>query len=160
MHVYLVNRSMIKFYKGISILCSPTGPNLLNKWMRNPLSFQVVSANLPSVARTPASPTRVVIKLLTQFNSHPLPAHIAVAWYVLQYLQQSRTRGISYSSTSSNISGSISYPCTNPAATGYTDANWGPQDASTPSPTDTVTINEWWSLHGAIITSMGGAISW
>ena len=103
----------------------------------------------------------VVIKLLTEFNSHPLPAHLATARYVLQYLQQSRTQGISYSSTSSNLSGSISYPCTNPATTGYTDANWGPQDASTPSPTDTITIaDECRSLHGAIVTCMGGAISW
>jgi hypothetical protein len=102
----------------------------------------------------------VVIKLLTQSNAHPLPAHLAADQYVLQYLQQSRTRGISYSSTSSNLSGSISYPCTNPATTGYTDANWGPQDASTPSPTDTVTIDECRSLYGAIVTRMGGAISW
>ena len=102
----------------------------------------------------------VVIKLLTQFNSHPLPAHLAAARYVLQYLHQSRTRGISYSSTGSNLSGSISYPCTNPAATGYTDASWGPQDASTPSSTDTIIIDECRSLHGAIITGMGGAISW
>ena len=102
-----------------------------------------------------------VIKLLTQFNSHPLSAHLAAARYVLQYLQQSRAQGISYSSTGSNLSRSVSYyPCTNPAITGYTNANWGPQDASTPSPIDTVTIDECRSLHGAIITRMGGAISW
>jgi hypothetical protein len=40
------------------LLCSPTGPNLLSKWMRNPSSFLVASANLPSIAKTPASLTR------------------------------------------------------------------------------------------------------
>ena len=103
----------------------------------------------------------IIIKLLTHFNSHPLSSHLAAARYILQYLQQSRTRGISYSSTGSNISGAISYPSwTNTTATGYTNANWGLQDSSTPSLTETVTIDECRSLHGAIITHMGCAISW
>ena len=42
----------------------------------------------------------------------------------------------------------------------YTDANWGPQDASSAKPGDSITCDEVRSLLGHIITRMGGPLLW
>jgi hypothetical protein len=42
----------------------------------------------------------------------------------------------------------------------YTDANWGPQDASHPLPDETVVIEDAQSLLGHVVTRMGGPVCW
>jgi hypothetical protein len=42
----------------------------------------------------------------------------------------------------------------------YTDANWGPQDASHPLPGETVVIEDAQSLLGHVVTRMGGPVCW
>jgi hypothetical protein len=42
----------------------------------------------------------------------------------------------------------------------YTDANWGPQDASHPNPGVLVNIEDAQSLLGHVVTRMGGPVCW
>ena len=42
----------------------------------------------------------------------------------------------------------------------YTDANWGPQDASHPKPGETIEIADAQSLLGHIVMRMGGPVCW
>jgi hypothetical protein len=70
--------------------------------------------------------------LLVQWSHRPTTGHLAPARHVMQYLQGTSTRGVSFASRPSHISGNYNkYPITHP------DANWGPKDASQPNPKDT-----------------------
>jgi hypothetical protein len=63
----------------------------------------------------------------------------------------------------SELNGIVSYLfCNQEDPIGFCDSNWGPQDASHPTgeANDTLNIEEAWSLQGALIIRMGGAIAW
>ena len=104
----------------------------------------------------------VAVSLLAQHNAHATPAHLLGAKYVLRYLTSSTSHGISFTSRSADsyLSTTFGWPKDDSALTTYTDANWGPHDASTPKPADTITLNECRSLLGYISTRTGGPVAW
>ena len=104
----------------------------------------------------------VALTLLAQHNSYATPAHLLGAKYVLRYLPDSADHGIAFTSqfASSYLSTTFGWPKDTPTLTTYTDANWGPQDASKPNPTDIISLAECCSLLGSISTRTGGPIAW
>ena len=87
----------------------------------------------------------VALTLLAQHNSYATPAQLSGAKYVLRYLAGSADHGIAFTSqfASSYLSTTFGWPKdSTPTLTTYTDANWGPQDASKPNPTDIISLEE------------------
>ena len=104
----------------------------------------------------------VAVTLLAQYNSTATPAHLLGAKYVLRYLSGSLDHGIAFTSqsASSYLFTTYGWPKDDPLLTTYTDANWGPQDASKPHPSDLITLTECCSLLGSISTRTGGPLAW
>ena len=86
----------------------------------------------------------VSVTLLAQYNSTATPSHLLLgAKFVLVcYLSSgSMDLGLAFTpsqSASSYLSTTFGWPNDNPLLATYTDANWGPQDASTPLPTNLI----------------------
>ena len=107
----------------------------------------------------------VIVCLLSRYNSNPSAGHFEAAKYVLRYLAGTSDRGIRFTqSGDEDMHTNIGF---RPAADKivmddgtYTDANWGPQDASHPRDGETVEINDCQSLLGHIIIRQGGPIAW
>jgi len=71
------------------------------------------------------------VSLLAQHQSVPSPGHYDAAWYVAHYLATTRNLGIYFTSTrSSTLESFLHFPLPQPLLS-MSDANWGPQDAST-----------------------------
>ena len=106
----------------------------------------------------------VATKLLSQFNSRPSPGHMDSAKYVLRYLKSCSSHGIWFTQGDERLTGHVGIPgvCSPDELITFTDACWGPQDASQPKPGDTRTVHmaEMNSLQGFIVTRMGGALLW
>jgi hypothetical protein len=71
-----------------------------------------------------------VVSLLVQHQSTPSPGHYEAALHVTQYLANTKTLGIYFSSShSSTLQSFLHFPIEN-SILSMSDANWGPQDAS------------------------------
>ena len=82
---------------------------------------------------------------------------------VLQWLGGVRNHGIRFTqggAFAAGISAWVDRPAGVTSTTTYTDANWGPQDASTPLPFQTITPDECRSLLGHVVIRMGGPLVW
>ena len=89
--------------------------------------------------------------LLSQFNANPSPGHMDAAKYVLRYLKHTASYSIWFRQGENRLHGTVAIPdelCGDKLLT-FTDANWGPQDASKPreNKTQTVTLNELRSIQ-------------
>ena len=104
----------------------------------------------------------VSVTLLAQYNTTATPAHLLGAKYVLRYLAGTLTHGLAFTSQSASayLSTTFGWPTADPLLNTYTDANWGPQDASKPNPSDSISILECCSLLGSISTRTGGPLAW
>lgn len=79
-----------------------------------------------------------ITNILAQHQSHPMPSHISVAKYAIQYLKDTKTLGIMFQShNQSSIESFVQFPLSHNNITSFTDANWGPQDQSAPKPSST-----------------------
>jgi hypothetical protein len=97
------------------------------------------------------------VSLLSSYSHDPSHSHYESRKHVLAYLQGTLDRGIRFTQGGSQISAHISFPTEDGA---YTDANWGPQDASHPTGHKTVTLEEVQSLLGHVVFRMGGPVCW
>jgi hypothetical protein len=98
------------------------------------------------------------VSLLSSYSHNPSQTHYESAKRVLAYLQGTLDRGIRFTQGGAPVSVNISFPTDDGV---YTDANWGPQDASHPtSELETVTIQEVQSLLGHVVFRMGGPVCW
>jgi hypothetical protein len=98
------------------------------------------------------------VSLLSCYSHNPSAGHYEAAKRVLAYLQGTLDRGIRFTQGGPPVSVNVSFPTTDGT---YTDANWGPQDASHPTTEDaTVTIAEVQSLLGHVVFRMGGPVCW
>jgi hypothetical protein len=95
--------------------------------------------------------------LLSSYSHNPSHLHYESAKRVLAYLQGTIDRGIRFIQGGPPVSANISFSITDGV---YTDANWGPQDASHPNNGETVTITEVQSLLGHIVFRMAGPMCW
>ena len=100
-----------------------------------------------------------ITRLLARYNHNPSYSHYQAAKYVLAYLKGTIDRGIRYTQGGRDheLQGYTSFPVPDGA---YTDANWGPQDASHPKPDEIVTEEEVKSLLGHVIFRQGGPVIW
>ena len=109
----------------------------------------------------------VPVSLLSSHLHNPSLGHIDAAKEVLAWLSGSRNYGIRFTQGGSFAAGLVSWvdkedvDCT-PLSQIWTDANWGPQDASHPKPDQTQYISpeEVRSLLGHCVTRMNGPIAW
>ena len=95
--------------------------------------------------------------LLSKFSHDPSPGHYESARHVLRYLQGTLDRGICFTEGGSPVQVNVAFPMHDGV---YTDANWGPQDASHPKPDETVDIEDCQSLRRHIVMRMGGPVCW
>ena len=104
-----------------------------------------------------------VTRLLARQMRNPSAQHIESAKRVLQWLGGTRTHGIRFTQGEAFAKGIVAWvdrPSDVTSTTCYTDANWGPQDASTSRPGQTITMDECRSLLGHIVIRMGGPLIW
>jgi hypothetical protein len=96
-----------------------------------------------------------VTHLLAQ-RSHNLSAcHFEAAKRVLAYLQGTLDRGIRFTQGGSPVYVNVSFPIRDGT---YTNAKWGPQDASHPKDGEMIRIEDAQSLLGHVVMRMGGPI--
>ena len=97
------------------------------------------------------------VSLLSQYSHKPSDGHYQCAKQVLKYLKGSIDRGIRFTQGGPSLHVESYFPTQDGV---YTDANWGPQDASHPHDGETVTIEETQSLLGHVVYRMGGPLMW
>jgi hypothetical protein len=99
----------------------------------------------------------MAVSLLSSYSHNPSHGHYESAKRVLAYLQGTLDQGIRFTQDGPPLSANVSFPTNNGD---YTDANWGPQDASHPLGDETVTLSEVQSLLGHVVFCMGGPVCW
>jgi hypothetical protein len=98
------------------------------------------------------------VSLLLSYSHNPSAGHYESAKRVLAYLQGTLDHRIRFTQGGPLVLVNISFPTTNGT---YTNANWGPQDASHPTSEDaTFNITKVQSLLGHVVFCMGGPVCW
>ncbi len=83
-----------------------------------------------------------ITNIMSQYVSKPNKHHITQAKRVIKYLKGTKTLGISFSSKiDKRLESHVKFPIDNSSVTSMCDANWGPQDQSTPKPNETRTLD-------------------
>jgi Reverse transcriptase (RNA-dependent DNA polymerase). len=76
-----------------------------------------------------------ITNILAQYQSCPSPGHINAAKHVLRYLKGTQDLGISFNSKpNTSLESFVKFPIAPNKINPFSDANWGPQDASIPKP--------------------------
>jgi hypothetical protein len=109
----------------------------------------------------------VPVSLLSSHLQNPSLGHLEAAKHVLSWLSGSRNFGIRFTQGGAFAAGLVSWVDKSEIdittlSQIWTDANWGPQDASHPRPDviQYITPKEVRSLLGHCVTRMGGPIAW
>jgi hypothetical protein len=83
------------------------------------------------LAHTTRLDISTVVSLLVQHQSNLSPGHLDAALHVIKYIAQTKTMGIYFSSCHhSTLESFLHFPLPQ-SLLSMSDANWGPQDAST-----------------------------
>jgi Reverse transcriptase (RNA-dependent DNA polymerase). len=78
-----------------------------------------------------------ITNIIAQYQSDPSPGHLDAAKHVLRYLKGTKDLGISFSSNRNTpLESFVKFPIDPNQIHPFSDANWGPQDASCPKPGD------------------------
>jgi len=110
-----------------------------------------------------------IFSLLATHMHKPSPGHVEAVKYVGKYILSTMDLGLQFCSKSTlALESHIHFPIasdsdsSSPEVTSFCDANWSPQDASLPSPTNirNVSINESKSICGHLIFMGGCPILW
>jgi hypothetical protein len=107
----------------------------------------------------------VSVSLLSQFVQDPSKGHMDAGKRVLAWLSGTRNHGLWFTQGgkfSENLAGWVDQPEPTSLAVSYTDANWGPQDASHPREDieELVDVSSVHSLLGHVVIRTGGPIAW
>jgi hypothetical protein len=107
----------------------------------------------------------VCVSLLSQFSHNPSTGHLEGVKHVMKYLKGTKHWGIRFTQGghfTDSLTDWIHRPPGTTECVAFTDANWGPQDASHPPPGETVYISEESvrSLLGHVLICCGGPIAW
>ena len=103
------------------------------------------------------------VSLLSRHLTNPSSPHLDSAKYVLSWLKGTLDHGIRFTQGECCTEGLTAWPerpLGDPLSLTFTDANWGPQDASHPKPGETIEEEEVRSLLGHVVMRMGGPIIW
>ena len=86
-------------------------------------------------------PDIATITNLLSYNLHnATPSHVTAAKYVIRYLAGTKHLGIEFKKGPNHeLDSFVKFPLYQNKLTGLCDANWGPQDQSTPPPNTTET---------------------
>jgi hypothetical protein len=127
--------------------------------------YQSLVGGLLWVQRHTHPEISTAVSLLASYAHNPSIGHYEAGKRVLAWLQGTLDRGIRFTqggtSTSVNVSFPIDPNSSFPTCDGvFTDANWGPQDASHPLPGETTSISEVQSLLGHVVFRVSGPVSW
>ena len=103
----------------------------------------------------------IAMSLLSQYNTHPTPNLLEAGKYILQYLHSMASYGISFSThPDTNLSSFIGFHLSHSNLASFTNANWGPQNASKPLiPAPEIYIASTHSLFSQFTFHSGGPIS-
>jgi hypothetical protein len=113
-----------------------------------------------------------IFSLLSSYMHCPSPGHLEAVKHVAKYILSTMDLGLQFTSKpNSSLESFIHFPLSDgdptdptmpPSFNSFCDANWGPQDASKPSPTNTreVSIQESRSICGHIFFIGGCPILW
>jgi deoxyuridine 5'-triphosphate nucleotidohydrolase len=118
------------------------------------------SLNWLSVSTRPDIST--ITNMLAKYSNNPSKGHIDQAKRVIKYLKGTKSKGILFSSKQrSKLETFVKFPISPNEVTGLTDANWGPQDQSKPTPTNNADLELFKSrsISGYLIW-LGGPVHW
>ena len=116
-----------------------------------------------------------VVSLLSSYLSKPSSGHLDAIKYAGQYLKATAHYGLVYSSNcKDHVEAYVNFPLDSliqltaddgtllPSLQGFADANWGPQDASVPTPHNMCKISpvEIRSVCGHLLFLCGALILW
>ena len=135
-----------------SVVCDDTDPKDKPDLV---LKFQSLVGGLLWLQRQSRLDISAVTILLSRFSHNPSLGHYEWAKYVLKYLKGTLDRGIRFTQGGSPVEINVAFPTHDGV---YTDANWGPQDASHPKGDEKMDIEDCQSLLGHVIMRMGGPI--
>jgi hypothetical protein len=95
------------------------------------LQYQSVVGSLNWLAHTTHPDLSTIVSLLAQHQCNPSPGHLEAARYVVRYLATTKTLGIYITSYKRSIlEPFLHFPLPQTNLLSMSDANWGPQDAS------------------------------
>jgi len=94
------------------------------------LWYQSIVGSLNWLAHTTRPDISTVVSLLAQHQSDPSPGHLEAAHYVAQYLANTKTLGIYFTSRRRCTLEAFLHFLLPPLVLSMSDANWGPQHAS------------------------------
>jgi hypothetical protein len=105
------------------------------------------------------------VSLLSQFMQDLSKGHMDAGKRVLAWLSGTRNHSLRFTQGgkfSENLVGWVDKPEPTSLAESYTDANWGPQDASHPREDikELIDVSSVRSLLGHVVIRMGGPIAW
>jgi hypothetical protein len=107
----------------------------------------------------------VSVSLLSQFMQDPSKGHMDAGKRVLAWLSGTRNHGLQFTQGgkfTENLIAWVDKPEPTSLAESYTDANWGPQDASHPREDveELIDVSSVRSLLYHLVIRMGGPIAW
>lgn len=119
------------YRSGISIDTIPSSTLSMSEQDHLRLQYQSLVGSLNWLSHTTRPDISTVVSLLAQHQSNPSISHMEAAHYVVQYLSHTKTLGISFSSCRRvQLESFLHFPVPSQVMA-MSDANWGPQDAST-----------------------------
>ena len=76
-----------------------------------------------------------ITSILAKHQTHPTHTHIKAAQYAIKYLISNKSFGITFTNKPQpELESFIQFPIQQHSLTGFSDANWGPQDQTAPNP--------------------------
>jgi deoxyuridine 5'-triphosphate nucleotidohydrolase len=118
------------------------------------------SLNWLSISTRPDIST--ITNMLAKYSSNPSKGHIDQAKRVIKYLKGTKEKGILFTSKNRNkLESFVKFPIPPSEITSMTDANWGPQDQSKPTPAniEELELFKSRSISGYLIW-LGGPVHW
>jgi len=125
-----VSTFTMPYHSGLSIDSIPTISMSSTDCDKLQLKYQSLVGSLNWLAHTTRPDISTVVSLLAQHQSTPSPGHLDAGFYVVQYLSHTKTLGISFTSLNRSILESFLHFPVPSNILAMSDANWGPQDAS------------------------------
>mmetsp|Transcript_3382 Transcript_3382/g.5163 ORF Transcript_3382/g.5163 Transcript_3382/m.5163 type:complete len:553 (-) Transcript_3382:330-1988(-) len=126
-------------------------------------TLQEYTGSLNWLSRQTRPDLATIPNIISQYNTKATPAHINAAKYAIRYLKGTSQKGILFSSRSNHrLNSFLQFPLDPSKLTPACDANWGPQDASTPNPDATpieLDLFKSRSIAGFLIW-LGGPVHW
>ena len=99
--------------------------------------------------------------MLSRYLYKATPSHVSVAKYTIKYLKGTMSYGIQFTPKHNiSLEAFVKFPTDTSKVLTFTDANWGPQDASVPKATDEPTyldLSKSRSISGYLIW-LGGPL--